>query len=84
MGTQYLTMAEIEARHPNEWVLIGNPTSRPGSLAPTGGAVVYHSADHAEFLRRVFDFPEVTDGAVWFTGPVAVAAADELVGGSAR
>ena len=30
---------------------------------------MFHSGDREEFLRRVFDFPEVVDGAVLFTGP---------------
>jgi hypothetical protein len=68
MAEPYLTMAEIEARYPNEWVLIDKPTSVPGSLAVTGGVVVFHCPDRAEFIRRVFDFPEVRDGAIQYVG----------------
>ena len=61
MAEQYSTMAEIEAKYPNEWVLIANPTTRGRSLAPTGGVVVLHSPDRAEFLRMVgeWDDPNV-------------------------
>ena len=53
MSEPYLTMAEIEVRYPNQWVLIANPTRRRRrrSLAPTGGHVVVHAADRAEFYR---------------------------------
>lgn len=68
MSEPYMTMAEIEAKYANEWVLIDKPTSEPGSLAVTGGAVVFHCRDRAEFIRRVFDFPEVRDGAIQYAG----------------
>ncbi len=68
MSEPYMTMAEIEAKYPNEWVLIDKPTSEAGSLAVTGGVIVFHCRDRAEFIRRVFDFPEVRDGAVQFVG----------------
>lgn len=78
MNEQYLTLTEIKAKYPREWVYLDRPTSGRESLAPTGGHVVYHSADHGEFLRRVFDFPEVTDGAIVFTGPPVLDAVEEV------
>ena len=51
MSEPYLTMAEIEVKYPNQWVLIANPTRRGRSLAATGGQVVVHAADRAEFHR---------------------------------
>lgn len=51
MNEPYLTMAEIEVRYANQWVLIANPTRRRRSLAPTGGYVVVHAADRSEFHR---------------------------------
>jgi hypothetical protein len=68
MAEPYMTMAEIEAKFLNEWVLIDKPTSAPGSLAVSGGVVVFHCRDRAEFIRRVFDFPEVRDGAIQYVG----------------
>ena len=79
MSEQYLTMAEIKAKYPNEWVFLDKPTTNRGSLDLTGGRVVYHSADHAEFLRRIFDFPEVIEGAGWFTGPPVLDEVEEVV-----
>ncbi|MBY0513868.1 MAG: hypothetical protein K2P78_08145 [Gemmataceae bacterium] len=72
MGEPYLTMAEIEAKYPNEWVLIDRPTTRGTSLAPTGGHVVIHCADRDEFLRRVAEWngPDGTHVASWYTGAV--------------
>jgi hypothetical protein len=70
MAEPYMTMAEIEAKYPNEWVLIANPTRRGRSLAPTGGVVVLHSPDRAEFLRMVgeWDDPAVKHIASWYMG----------------
>jgi hypothetical protein len=70
MAEPYLTMAEIEAKYPNEWVLIANPTSRRRSLEVTGGHVVLHCADRAEFLRRVAEWydPEIKHLATRYIG----------------
>jgi hypothetical protein len=69
MGEPYMTWTEIQKKYPKEWVYINNPTSRGPSHPVTGGVVVLHTADHAEFIRRVFDFPEVVHGAILYTGP---------------
>jgi hypothetical protein len=53
MAEPYMTMAEIEAKYPNEWVLLAHATTRRGSQELTGGRVVIHCADRAEFLRQV-------------------------------
>jgi hypothetical protein len=54
MAEPYMTMAEIEAKYPNQWVLIDNPkVNRRQEIV--GGHVVLHCADRAEFLRRVGD-----------------------------
>ena len=54
MAEPYMTMAEIEAKYPNQWVLIANPkVNRRQKIV--GGHVVLHCADRAEFLRRVGD-----------------------------
>ena len=54
MAEPYMTMAEIEAQYPNEWVLIDNPImNRDHEII--GGHIVLHCADRAEFLRRVGD-----------------------------
>jgi hypothetical protein len=63
-------MAEIVAKYPNEWVLIANPTKRRGVTGPTGGVVVVHSPDRAEYFRLLgeWDDPEVKYVASWYTG----------------
>ena len=68
MTNTFQSMAEIERDHPNEWVLIDRPQSRPGSLAVVGGYVVMTSPDRDEFDRRLADHPEVVRGAVHYTG----------------
>jgi hypothetical protein len=69
MSEQYLTMAEIEAKYPNHWVLLANPKlTRYQEVA--GGVVVVHSPDRAEYLRLVgeWDDPAVKHIASWYTG----------------
>ena len=68
MGTEYLTMAEIEQKYPNEWVLIDQPKSRRGSQEVIGGWVVYHTPDRDELDRRLNEFRHITRGALLFTG----------------
>ena len=53
MNNEYLTMAEIETRYPNEWVLIDRPNSTK-TLQLKGGYVVAHSPDRDEFDRLEF------------------------------
>jgi hypothetical protein len=81
MGEQYLTMAEIEAKYPNEWVLIGNPTTKRGSLAPTGGHVILHCATREEFYRQLgeWDDPAVKHLASWYTGKSASGGLEEIL-----
>lgn len=50
MSNEYLTMAEIEKRYPNEWVLIDRPNSTRLHEV-LGGYVVAHSPDRDEFDR---------------------------------
>ena len=74
MAEPYLTMAEIEAKYPNEWVLIANPKMGKKHEWVLGGTVVVHSADRAEFLRLVgeWDDPAVKHVASWYTGKETV------------
>ena len=68
----YLTIAEINAKYPNELVLLANPTHRRGSGWPTGGYVVLHAPDRAEFDRQfdAWDDPEVKHLANHWTGEI--------------
>ena len=69
----YMTMAEIKAKYPNSLVLRGNPTTKRGSLAPTGGYVVLHATDRAEFDRQFEAWPgdpAIKHLASWYTGEI--------------
>ena len=71
MGEQYMTMAEIEKAYPNEWVLIDRPTQDRRTGNVSGGVVVMHTPDRAEFDHRLVDrdeFPHVIDCAIFYTG----------------
>jgi hypothetical protein len=49
-----LTLAEIEARYPSEWVLIGDPQTDE-QLQVLSGTVLYHSPDRDEFDRKLLE-----------------------------
>ena len=69
MTEPYLTMAEIEAKYPNEWVLINKPTKDRQTGRTSGGIVVLHSSDRADFDRRFEQSLEsVGDCAILYTG----------------
>ncbi len=72
MGEPYLTMAEIEKRYPNEWVLIEKPRKQRKPLKVLGGHVIFHTTDRDDLDRRLVDLPrEVGDIAVFFMGDPA-------------
>jgi hypothetical protein len=48
---EYLTRAEIEARFPEEWVLVDEPQTDQ-YLHVLGGTVLCHSKDRDEFDRQ--------------------------------
>ena len=48
MQPQVLTIAEIKAQYPDEWVLVGNPIIKDTKLL--NGIVLYHSKDKKEIL----------------------------------
>jgi hypothetical protein len=66
MAEPYRTMAEIEARYPNEWVLVADPkVDRLDDVV--GGRVVWHHPDRDEFDRRLPDHP-LDESAIFFAG----------------
>ena len=69
MGEPYRTLAEIIKLYPKEWVYIDQTHTRRRSERDGGGVVVLHTADHAEFLRRIFDFPGHDPRASLYTTP---------------
>jgi hypothetical protein len=69
MSARFETMAEIERRYPNEWVLIDRPR-RTATQAVLGGSLVFHSPDKLAVYERVKELPKPFDIAVWYTGPI--------------
>jgi hypothetical protein len=71
MAEPYMTMAEIEAKYPNEWVLIDKPTVNRKTDRVSGGYVALHSSDRTEFDRRLIDLdecPHVVTAAILYIG----------------
>ena len=63
---EVLTMAEIEARYPSEWVLIGGPKTNE-ALEVLSGRVLLHNPDRDEFDRQAVNF-RGGRSAIIFTG----------------
>lgn len=67
MKGEYLSMAEIEAKYPNEWVLIDRPkVDRRHRML--GGIVVAHAAEREPVENHISSLPRPFDIAVWHTG----------------
>ncbi len=49
-----LSIAEIEARYPSEWILIADPKTNE-ALEVQGGRVLWHSADRDEVYRKAVE-----------------------------
>lgn len=69
MSDEYLTMAEIEAKYPGQWVLLDRPkTDRFENVL--GGRVLFGSEDKAAVYDRMKELPQPFDVAVWFVGAI--------------
>jgi hypothetical protein len=53
---EVLTMEEIEARFPEEWILIDQP-EKDQYQRVVRGRVVFHSPDRDEVSRKALDLP---------------------------
>lgn len=78
----YLTVAELKAKYPDEWVFLAKPTlNRQNDVI--GGHVILHARDRAEYLRQVGEWnnedPNVRHFASHFTGEFYACEADEIV-----
>ena len=69
MSEQYLTMTEIEAKYPNEWVLINNPKTTKYQQV-LGGYVIYNGPDKLALYDVVGTLPTPFNIAVWYNGPL--------------
>jgi hypothetical protein len=66
---EVMTLAEIEAAFPSEWVLIDQPqTDRYQQIL--SGRVVCHSKDRDEVYHRALTLPIPRNIAFHYTGPV--------------
>jgi hypothetical protein len=68
--SEYMTMAEIKAKYPDEWVFLANPTTNRYHDV-TGGHVLLHHPNRAEYLRMMGEYPEIPNVhhfASWYTG----------------
>lgn len=68
MELPYLTMAEIEAKYPNEWVLLDRPKVNEKTLEVLGGHVVLHSSTRGEFDEGLSKAPKMKTGSIQYTG----------------
>ncbi len=69
MAEQYLTMTEIEAKYPNEWVLVDKLKKGRDGFA-VGGVVAAHGPDKEAVLRAAELIPKPVDLAFYYTGPI--------------
>jgi hypothetical protein len=69
MAEPYLTMAEIETKYPNEWVLVDKLKKGRDGMA-VGGTVVAHSAEREVVYRAATALPIPRDVALFHTGPI--------------
>ena len=66
---EFLTIAEIEALYPSEWLLIDEPQTSE-TLQLEGGKVVWHSKDRDEVHQKAMEL-QSKRCAVFFNGPIA-------------
>ena len=52
--SEVLTIAEIEAKYPSEWILVEDPTTND-ALEVQSGRVLWHSADRDEVYRKALE-----------------------------
>ena len=66
MNHESLTTAEIKARYPDEWVLIGDPV-KDEDAEVVGGIVLFHSRDRDETSNRALEL-RPKHSAIYYTG----------------
>jgi hypothetical protein len=76
---EMLTLPEIEARFPSEWVLLADPEKDKGHRV-CSGRLLYHSKDRAEVLSKLMELRpkkaaflytgKITGAMIGFFGPV--------------
>ena len=69
MAEPYLTMAEIEDKYPDEWVVIVDTKVRRSW--PLGGRVAAHDPDRDRLDEAIMRMPPGGEITVWYTGKPA-------------
>ncbi len=70
MGEE-MTVEEIEARFPSEWVLVADPEVED-NLTVKRGKVLLHCKDRAEFIRKMQGV-QFQSAAILYTGKIKLA-----------
>jgi hypothetical protein len=65
---EILTIEEIEARFPSEWVLIAEPRVEEATSQILGGKLIYHSLDRDDVDRKAIEL-RLPDFALLYLGP---------------
>ena len=63
-----MTMTEINASFPSEWVLLVDPQTDE-NLDVLGGTVICHSKERDKVDRKAMELPSPKRIAVFYTGP---------------
>jgi hypothetical protein len=66
--SELINYAEMKARFPGEWVLVGDPTTDE-NLHVTAGKVLWHSKDRDEVYRKAREL-EPPDSAILYFGEI--------------
>lgn len=66
---EVLTVAEIHARFPGEWVLLGEPQTDTHQ-GVQAGTMLCHGKDREEVYRKAMEVKEPRHIAIFYTGPV--------------
>jgi hypothetical protein len=66
---EVLTMAEIEARYPKEWVLLSDLETNERQQV-VRARLVFHSPDRDEVDRQALLLPIPRHIAIFYTGPI--------------
>jgi len=64
-----MTIAEIEAKYPNEWVLV-DKLKKSGDGLAIGGTVVTHNPERDVVYQAAEKLPTPRDVALFYTGPI--------------
>jgi hypothetical protein len=67
--SEILTLEEMKARFPDEWVLINEPQSTGNRVDDLAGEVVFHSLNRDEVDQKAMELPALRYIAIRYLGP---------------